>query len=255
VSVADSPREGLGKVVDGLVNALDLYRPTDEAIDEALKAAASYKVTTAYHAPTKLGKPVRYFALAPEFNLPTTVERAIVSASPHLAESARALFSEMKSGGRVIDSPHVTLAHKKNVELEREVAGEGTEPGPHEGAWNSCKALTESKISPTFDFDMSYLVWDDRVMALAIDNLRAKAGESEFSMPDEEKGLLHITVGTRTRGISAYEARGIIRAAREGIPKGLKEDEPNDIEGESGGQVRWIELERYKGEGTIRGMY
>ena len=257
VQVADTPRQTLGKLVDGLVNELGFARPPDKVIDDALDAAVSYQVTTPYHAQPRVGKAVRYFGLALEIDLEAITDSAISSARSDFAQSAKALFGEIISAKRVIENPHATLAHKKSVEAEREAAGDVGEPGPLESCWNTCETLAEAKISPIYDFNITHLVWDDRVMVLALNDLQPRGDVSELDLPEEVKALLHVTVGTRTDKISTFESRGIVSVAKEGI----RSNQHNQQQGqaceavEGGGEVRWLKVDGVKGDGRIRGMY
>lgn len=254
VKVADSPRETLARIVDRLVVILGVPRPTDEAIDEALETAAAYRITTPYHAPAEVSKPFRYYGLAPGIDLEAVTETAIVSAPPDIAQSAKELFEEIKSLNRVITKLHVTLAHEKSVEAEREAAGEGSELGPQEHCWNTCKSITEAKVSPMYAFSITHLVWDNRVMALVIDELRSKEEGPESALPEEVRMHLHVTLGTRTEEISAFESRGILKVAKEGMVRDERNGEADEVV-VGGGKVRWIKIGIVQGEGKIRGMY
>jgi tRNA ligase len=267
VKVDDAPREAIRKVVDGFVGLLGLQQPSDEAIDQALKAAEGYKVTTPYHAPAKISKAVRYFGLAPEIDITALVDEGIAGLSKDLVDSAKAFFEDLKIQKRVAAKPHVTLAHEKNVEAEKDATGGDAAatapPGPQETLWNTCKALAEYKVPQMFDFNLTHLVWDDRVMALVLDDLHpqptsAPDGEDDamqitLDLPREVKAGLHVTVGTRTEEISAFEARGITRRARKKMMQRQSEGEADEAV-EGGGKVRWAKIGPLHGEGRVRGM-
>lgn len=254
VNIADAPQEALGKVVNGLVDILGLTRPTEKAIFEALEAATQYKVTTPYHAPAMIGKPVRYFGLAPEIDLQVITQTILSNMPPSDSESVTALFADIRSKNRIVAKPHVTLAHEKNVQEERESADDGAEPGPYEEAWKTCKNLASADSSPLYDFDITHLVWDERVMALALSKLRQRDDAPELRLPDEVGRDLHVTIGTRTEGISAYESRGIIKAAKAKMVESQAIGEAEEV-AESGGKVRWVRIEGLQGVGRIRGMH
>jgi tRNA ligase len=266
VKVDDAPREAIRKIVDGFVGLLGVQRPSDEAIDQALKAAEGYKVTTPYHAPAKISKAVRYFGLAPEIDITALVDEGIAGMSKDLVDSAKTFFEDLKVQKRVAAKPHVTLAHEKNVEAEKDAAGgdaAATAPGPQEMLWNTCKALAESKVPQMFNFNLTHLVWDDRVMALVLDDLHPQStsastgGDSAMhitlDLPREVKAGLHVTVGTRTEEISAFESRGITRLARERMMQGEREGEAEEAL-EGGGKVKWAKIGPLHGEGRVRGM-
>jgi tRNA ligase len=201
---------------------------------------------------------VRYFGLAPEIDLAKNAEVAIAQIEPDMASSARLVFDDIRSQDRITAKPHVTLVHEKNVQAEKEAADEGAVLGPQETLWNTCKALAETEPSPLFDFNMTHLVWDDRVMALVIDDLhpqqdadRGKA--SPLNLPPEVRAGLHVTVGTRRQDISAFESRGITRFARSKIAEGIMEGEADEVV-ECGGKIRWAMIGPIRGEGRVRGM-
>ncbi|WWD18570.1 hypothetical protein CI109_103023 [Kwoniella shandongensis] len=266
VKVVDTPREALGKIVDGLVQTLAIERPTEQAIDEALNAAADYKVTTPYHQVAKVGKPIRYFGLAPEIDLTDIVEHALSTVDHPAKESAQAFFDDLKAKTRVTTKPHVTLSHEKNVQTEIEALGEGAPLGPHQILWETCKALAETKYSPIYEFNMTHLAWDDRVMTLALGHFRplprevdkAEVGETvpdlEAVLPQETRTYLHVTVGTKTEEIPAFESRGLVKILREAVERGEEEGEADEVV-EGGGKVRWVRVGPIQGEGRVRGMF
>lgn len=254
IEVEDQPRVALEKVVDGIVDILGLSKPTSEALDEALRVASEYKPKTPYHAPAKISKAIRYFGLAPEIDLSELVT-TILAKSP--STSAEALFTEIKTNRRITAKPHVTLSHEKNVEAEREALGPNVEPGPHQRCWDQCKTLATEADNKTsmYRYNITHLVWDDRVMSLIIDELHpCEAGTVQLEIPEDYAKHLHITVGTRTDEISAFESRGIVAVAQEGIAKGDGDgDGAEAVEG--GGRVRWMAVNGINGEGRIRGMW
>lgn len=257
VAVVDDSRTTLEKVVGGLIDTLGLDKPSAEALGEALASAAEYKTTTPYHAPARISKQVRYFGLAPEIDLSALVT-SILSTSPN--PSAQVVFDDIKAKSRITAKPHVTLAHEKNVEAEREALGTEAPPGPHQTCWNQCKSLasdhTASSTSTSmYRYNITHLVWDERVMSLIIDELHpCDASMIQLEVPEDYAKHLHITVGTRSEEISAYESRGLVAAARAGIASGQEQGEVEEVV-EGGGRVRWLSVEGVKGEGRVRGMW
>jgi len=255
VEVEDDSRVVLEKVVDGIVDILGLTKPTAEALDEALRAAGEYKPKTPYHAPAKISKAIRYFGLAPEIDLSELVNTILVK-SP--SDSAKALFEDIKSKSRITHKPHVTLSHEKNVEAEREAADPKSKAlGPHQTCWEQCKTLaTEAdNVTSMYKYNITHMVWDDRVMSLIIDQLHpCEAGTVQLQIPEDYARHLHITVGTRSEEIPAYESRGVVAVAQEGIANGQSEGEgPEAVEG--GGKVRWVQVDGLGGQGRVRGMW
>ncbi|WVF68898.1 hypothetical protein IAT40_003671 [Kwoniella sp. CBS 6097] len=271
VKVADMPREALGAIVDGLVDVIGLKRPTDQEIDMALDAAAEYKPATPYHAIGKVGKPIRYFGLAPEIDLAEVVETALAPLpKDEITSSARAFLEHLKERKRVTAKPHVTLSHEKNVQAEKEAQGDGPSaaPGPQATLWETCKALAEAKYSTLYEYDLTHLVWDKRIMTLALANLRPTTNanidkkdqvekgipELESVLPADVRKFLHVTVGTRDEEIAPYESRGLMNVLREAIDRGEEEGQRDEV-AEGGGEVRWVKVGPIKGEGRVTGMY
>lgn len=263
ISIEDDPRTALGKAVDGLAEVLNIKRPSEEEIDKALATAQSYKVTTPFHGMARMGKAVRYFGLAPEMDIDSVVDDALKSDMPQAAaDSARSFMTSLREKKRITAKPHITLSHEKNVKAEQEANGEGAKPGPHAVAWDTCKTLAEKGISPIYDFDVTHLAWDDRVMALVVGNIRpqSKAAEDgrdaglELVLPEEVELNLHVTVGTQWEEISAFESRSVVRAAREAIARGVGTGEGGEAV-EGGGAVHWVAVGPLLGTGRVRGMY
>jgi tRNA ligase len=256
VAVADDSRTTLGKVVGGIVEILGFDKPSEEALDEALASAAEYKTTTPYHAPARVSKQVRYFGLAPEINLTALVTSILSTTSD---SSAQAVFNDIKAKSRITAKPHVTLSHEKNVEAEREANESDAAPGPHQTCWDQCKSLASDNNATSstsmYRYNITHLVWDERVMSLIIDELHpCDEATIQLEVPEDYAKHLHITIGTRSEEISAYESRGLVAAARAGIASGQEEGEGDEVV-EGGGKVRWFRVEGIRGEGRVRGMW
>lgn len=257
VSVEDDQRAALRTIVDGLVDVLSIPPVSDQDLDYALDKARGYKTDTPFHGFARLGKSVRYFGLAPEVDINAVVEEALRSPVPKAsAAHAKQFMTLLRTKNRVTLKPHITLAHEKNVAAEKETTGE---EGPHAVAWNTCKSLAEAAISPIYEFDVTHLAWDDRVMALVVADIRPKAtadrqkGE-RLILPSEVELNLHVTVGTQGEDISAFESRGVVRVAREAIARGSNSGEGGEAT-EGGGIVHWAAVGPITGTGRIRGMY
>ncbi|BEJ17897.1 hypothetical protein CspHIS471_0701650 [Cutaneotrichosporon sp. HIS471] len=263
LGIEDDQRTALTKAVDGLVEVLGLTRPSEDDIDKALAAAQSYKVTTPFHGIARMGKPVRYFGLAPEIDINEVVDDALKTVMPQtVSDSAGAFIKSLREKKRVTARPHITLSHEKSVKDEQEAAGEGTVPGPHANAWSTCKTLAEKGISPIYEFDVTHLAWDNRVMALVVNNIRPQSNQAEdgrdagldLVLPEEVQINLHVTVGTQSEDISAFESRSVVSAAREAIARGQETGEVGEAV-EGGGEVHWVAVGPLKGTGRVRGMY
>ncbi|WWC88485.1 uncharacterized protein L201_003396 [Kwoniella dendrophila CBS 6074] len=273
VKVVDSPKQVLDKIVNGLNQIIGLPKPTEEKIDKSLDEAVEYRITTPYHAIAKVGKPIRYFGLAPEIDLNQIVENILFSSfsiselDKELINSARETFEEIKSHNRITLKPHVTLSHEKNVAEEAEILD--SKEGPQKKLWDTCRKLAEMKYSTLFEFDLTHLIWDERIMTLAINNFKPIKDQNDNTskkedvvdldsvLPEDTREVLHITVGTKSEEIQAFESRGLMKVLREHE----KSADPNQIFGESdeivegGGKVKWTKIDNMKGEGRVKGMY
>lgn len=255
MSIEDEPRAALEKAVDGLVGILGLERPSEQAIDEALAFTATYRVTTPFHAPARVGKSVRYFGLAPEIDINEVVDEALSSPMPQASsESASAFISSLREKSRVTQKPHITLSHQSNVAKEAEELGENASTGPYTIAWNTCKALAEGPMA-LYEFDITHLAWDARVMALVVGNIRPRDDSGvKLVLPADVRANLHITIGTQAEDISAFESRSVVRAAREAIARGQSTGDGGEAV-EGGGPVHWVGVGPIVSEGRVRGMY
>jgi tRNA ligase len=259
VGVEDDALTILRKAVDPLVDILGLPNPDDGTLQAALDKAGEYKTTTPYHAPARISKTVRYFGLAPEIDLPELVSSLL---KRHPDESAQAFLQDLVSKSRIVAKPHVTLSHENNVQAEKNEAADAetpgeSQPGPHQRCWDQCQALASegSSTSAMYQYNITHLVWDDRVMSLVIDTLEPSNPETiQLEVPEDYVKHLHITVGTRTEEIPAFESRGIVGAASEGIAAGRESGEAKEVV-EGGGKVRWFSIEGIKGEGRVKGMW
>jgi tRNA ligase len=230
MDVAAGPEEALRKAVDACVDVLGLERPSEEKIAEALKLGMAYKPAalaaketdgegdatqqrTPSPSPTrKTGpkKPPRYYALLPELDLEAVVARAMRNAS----EDGKKFWAHLTENDRVLRRPHVTLVHKNGL------------PG-REAMWERCAAVDKLPAPPEFVLRASDVVWDGRVMALAVDNVALSSdppskdpgGEGAkflLGVDDELKKKMHVTVGTREKDVNPYEAGGLVEKWRSG---------------------------------------
>ena len=255
VKVTDTPGDVLRKLVAELVPLLDLVAPSEAEVDHAIQKAFEYRTTTPYHAPQKLSKAPRYYALAPEIQIKDVVE-SIIGETQGPADnmaSARSLFEHLIAQGRLAKAPHVTLVHEKTVAEEKEGSTEGTS-GPAATLWDKC--VEQAVQMRMYEYSLTHLVWDGRVMALALTGMKAIDGKGdEVDLPPDVLEGLHITVGTREEAISAFESRAIVRMARRSMEFGAGDHGEAKEVTEGGGKVRWLAVQPVlKGEGRVRGM-
>ncbi|KAJ7111990.1 RNA ligase-domain-containing protein [Mycena epipterygia] len=150
----------------------------------------------------KKKKGPRYYALLPE------VELDALLAGPIAQDAGVAkVYAQLTKEMRLAQRPHVTLVHSKTL----------AEPGMQD-LWDRCAALEGA------------LVWNERVMAVTVDDVRleaeGRAGQAgaEFvsTLAEDVRKRLHITVGTMNASIAPVEAKGLVEAWRAGKTDGIK---------------------------------
>lgn len=264
LGLENSLQQNLRIAADGLCKIMPrLARPTDEEISEALEYAQSYKPSVKKELQGKETPPPRYYGLSIELDLQHYVQAALDNqkgAAPHVKSAAEKFLSHLVAHGRIVARPHVTIVHEKTVADEKATAGDQIEPvGPVQRLWNTCEALRKLPSPALFDFDITALLFNDRVMTLVVGHVRphvdiaekatsqpsAKAERQdrehllhvEKALCEDLKEVLHVTIGTREEGIPPFEARGLVEAWRKGDPS-----------------VKHIDLIAMSGLGRVMGM-
>jgi tRNA ligase len=218
MEIEEGLEESLERAVSGVVDLLGLEKPSDEKMGEALRIAREYEpakraVTKRQSAKQskaeKKKEKTRYYGLLPELDL-SEVLGAIMNSNTPVPDSGRLFWEKLKDTGRYASRPHVTIVHSNTKEDEREL-------------WDACDALMQAK-PPLFEFSLSHIVWNDRVMALAVDDLKLVgegggegAGDVFLkTLDDSVKHRLHITVGTKDPSIPPVEAKDMVKDWRAG---------------------------------------
>ncbi|KAJ7153566.1 RNA ligase [Mycena crocata] len=204
------------RAVEGVVRVLGLPMPTGEKIAEGVERARGYAVNkgTPAEAPKKKVKPPRYYALLPEVGLEGLLAGAGVAEEP--------LYAHLLKEKRIAARPHVTLVHSKAL----------SEAGADD-LWARCGALDGHNGNgggATFELALGSVVWNDRVMAVTVEDVRletemagGQAGAEFVSgLAEEVRRRLHITVGTRDASVPPVEAKGLVEAWRAGKTEGIK---------------------------------
>ncbi|KAJ9106304.1 hypothetical protein QFC21_001449 [Naganishia friedmannii] len=237
--------QNLRIAADGLCAIMpQLHRPTDAEISKALEEAKSYKPSVKKELQGKETPPPRYYGLSIELDLKQYVGDALASnssAKEDIKRDAQQFLGHLVANGRIVARPHVTIVHEKTVQEETpDGAAEISSIGPARRLWTTCEALRKMPSPALFEFDLTALLFNDRVMTLVVDHVRPHPVSSSAFTPshsreqdtgkvdrqhllDVEKALcedlkevLHVTVGTREEGIQPYEARGLVEAWRKG---------------------------------------
>ena len=237
MDVEEGLEEAVRRAVDGVVRVVGMKRPGEEKIKEALDVVKGYKPTVKKpDEPAKKDKTggARYYGLLPELDLEEVLEERLKGGGAHA--KAKEVFESLKKGGRVTKRPHVTVVHSKSLPGEKTL-------------WDDCAKLNGLEEPPLFKGRLRNLVWNDRVMALTVDDLDvdgerggAEAGKAFLlGLQDDLKERLHITVGTNSPGVPPVEAKDLVEAWREG--------------GDGGKSIHSVQLEGVAVRGRIKGLY
>ena len=219
IEVEEGLEESLERAVTGIVDLLGMEKPSIEQMGEALRVAREYQPPHLAMVKKKQGKErknekkgaktPRYYGLLPEMDLSEVMGSILNSITP-VPDSARAFWEKLKDALRYTSRPHVTIVHMKERENDSKL-------------WDACEKLTQDK-SPLFEISLSHLVWNDDVMAFAVDNLTL-AGETDGeeaghaflkSLDDDARKRFHITIGTRDPSIPPVQAKDMIQKWRAG---------------------------------------
>lgn len=265
MDVEEDLEANLRRAIDGLCRVLEIPRPEEEKIGEAVAIARNYayrptEKELAKEREAKGGgkkkeehKQPRYFAILPEIDLKQIVEDALSSLSKE--NPASKLYQIMKSKNRLASRPHITIVHSKSLPDEQQL-------------WDNATALHLAPLPPAFRFKLDSLVCNNRVMALSIteiiENTDAEDGGFEnMTQGNKENDLaapflktllpirfkLHITVGTADRDINPFEARQLVEEwRRAGAEEGVKQDKD--------GQLKWaaVKLNDLWSCGRVKGL-
>lgn len=179
----------------------------------------------------------RYFGLLPEVDLIDVIGKQMENASD-VPENGKAFWNALVAGHRATVRPHITIVHSKSLPDAIEL-------------WERCSQLHKMALPPSFAFTLGHLVWNKRIMAIAVDDFEldgspdkySSAGQegSEFvsKLSEEIRNALHITVGTSDPEVLPFEARALVEAWR--------------FEKRSG--IGSLELEGLTAQGRIKGMF
>ena len=174
-------------------------------------------------------QPPRYFGLIPDVSVRKLIDEVFSGPGAQDAEKipGAAFFQELKSANRVTEEPHITIVHQKALPVEQDV-------------WDKSTAVTKFSHAIVFGCKIEAVVWDDRVMVLAVEDIRfdhstpPKKGEEvakEFleAVPNETKNRLHITVATASEEIKPVEGKDLMERWREGEKEGIRHVSVDDV--------------------------
>jgi tRNA ligase len=209
MELGESMEDSVKRAVEGCVAVMGLEMPSDEKIQEGLEVVRGYAPAVKKPDDPKDKKKleVRYYGLLAEVDLEDLLDRALANEP----QTNKDFWMQLKTDRRVTKRPHVTIVHRNSIDTEREL-------------WDRCTALSTT-TPPLFKGTLSNLVWNDRVMAITLEDFGVDMNESSESqeggefvskLPDELRARLHITVGTRNGKIQAVEAKTMVQQWRRG---------------------------------------
>ncbi|TDL22055.1 hypothetical protein BD410DRAFT_771066 [Rickenella mellea] len=227
--------QALARAVDACVSVLGLKRPTQEEIGQALAVTRGYTPTTKMaDAKKKMAEP-RYFGFLPEVDLEDVITARL--AHDDAPSHAKKFWEALVKKDRVAKRPHITLVHSKELPQEKDL-------------WDQCQRFFADSSPPTFELSLGNLVWNDRVMAIAVDDVKvATQGDNDTHAEGQAfvdeleqtiKKRLHVTVGTGQSNILPIEARALVEGWRLG---------------QSGPNVGSLALDGIVARGRIKGLF
>jgi tRNA ligase len=246
MDITEDLEHALDRAVDGCVRALGLEKPDQEKIGLALAAARAYeptkrkedrkekeKVKEKGEEKKNKAKPPRYYGFVPEVDLLELLNPVFSAPGDAEAADGRQFLTRLKKNSRVAKQPHITIVHTKALDLE------WAKP-----LWDRCSDLCLSSTPPTFRFTLGSVVWNNRVMAVTVDEVEPmsddddEAGKSFVDqLPHEVRQKLHITVGTASNDIKPIEAHALMEDWR------------------NGRRIKSLHLTNTPTEGRVRGLF
>ncbi|KAH8116068.1 RNA ligase-domain-containing protein [Phellopilus nigrolimitatus] len=198
--------QSLDRAVDSCVRILGVEKPTREAIGQALAAARGYTPTTKGELKIKVtDAETRFYGLSPEVKLEEIIQRRLAETDAN--EAAKEFWETLVNDKRVKSVSHITLVHKKELPVLQNL-------------WNRCHSLFINPSPPMFFIELGHLLYDGRVMAISVEELRPATNSIEDTSADaidfmnavniKLKNKLHLTVGTRSDDVNPFEARSLV---------------------------------------------
>ncbi|KAI6101536.1 RNA ligase-domain-containing protein [Pisolithus croceorrhizus] len=238
MEVDDSLDAAVSRAVDGCVQILGLEKPRQERIDEAVRIAREYAPKTKASSKKVKDFEPRYFGILPEIDLHGVIGPRLHQAE-EIPEDKKAFWHQLVANKRITNRPHITIVHRKSV-------------GEQSLVWELCETLHRMPRPPFFSFNLAYLLWNDRVMALVVEDFRlatesngsadAEPGQQGSSLvsqlPHQTRDVLHVTVGTADPSIPPVEAKALLEAWKQGNRSGINS----------------LEIEGLSARGRIRGL-
>ena len=205
MKLGESLEESVKRAIEGCVAVMGLEMPSDEKIQEGLEIAKKYVPAMRYaNQDNKKKRDAAYFGVLVDVNLEELLDPIFANEN----ESGKAFWEIMKTHKRVTSRPRIKIVHKNAIDTEGDL-------------WNRCSALDKmSKATrPLFKGRMTNVIWNGRVMLIAVEefDVAPKSSESnegrEFvsSLSDDARSGMCIVVGTRRRSIKSMEVGALLK--------------------------------------------
>ena len=237
MDINEDLEHALDRAVDGCVRILGLEKPDQEKVGLALAAARGYEPTKKKEdrkekEKEKKDKKPRYYGFVPEVDLLELLNPVFSAGGDADVADGKQFFTNLKKNGRVTKQPHITLVHSKTPDSEWVQL-----------LWDRCSELHLSFTPSTFRFNMGSVLWNDRVMAITVDEVVPTSDDDEAGksfvdqLPQEVRKTLHITVGTVDKDIRPFEAHTLVEDWRDGK------------------RTKSLQLTNLPTEGRVRGLF
>ncbi|EJT99576.1 hypothetical protein DACRYDRAFT_23672 [Dacryopinax primogenitus] len=214
----DELEGNIRRAVELLAPIMGWEMPTDEKLKAAIEVARDYKAGARTKEDAEAGKKkkVQYYAILAELDLPALLGALLTAKSvdPGLTK----FWEHLTSTGRVNKRPHVTLVHANDDTIPEKAT-----------FWDACAQVASSPTPPRYEFVISHVLTDGKVMALVVDpdsvRVQTQGGSAEWPSGPGWDGdrvkMLHITVGTQGDKVKNVEGGRLVRAWREGKTGGV----------------------------------
>lgn len=227
MDLGENLEHSLARAINGIISVLGLPRPDTERVGAALAKVRGYTpahTTDVKKSKTKAQSPPRYFGFLAEIDLAEALE-AHISRREGGGGPLGDFWCALKKNKRIVHNPHVTIVHSKHLPEMLTL-------------WERCAALSALPVPPLFRIRLGYVVADERVMAITVEELlvddpeedEGQEGLAFVSMLDLEIcERLHITVGTKDASVPPSEAGALVKLFKKNEKKGLDSVRLEDV--------------------------
>jgi tRNA ligase len=210
MEIGESMEQALDRAIDGCVRFLGLQKPDKEKVSAALTLARGYKPQKKKAQGKIDDSQPRYFGLLAEVEIRQILAPAF--SNSNVPERGRNFWDTLSMNDRVTTKPHITIVHSKTQQDDRDL-------------WDRCTNLRLLPQPPQFEFRLGSVVWNERVMAITVEDITVcedgpnrEGAEFITHIQDITNGL-HITIGTRDKDVSPFEARSLVQSWKQGEAK------------------------------------